>query len=105
MNYYFQTWHKFISPLDSIPIGYKYRCIYHARNTHFLTPDFDLYDTDIKGIMDSLVEFLGGVDDDDELPPLYVMPDHMPAADCISNFIVTRANSDLNIKVLSNAKN
>ena len=95
----FQTWHKFVSPLDSIPIGYKYSCISYARNTHFLTPDFDLYDKDMAGIFHSLVEFLGG--DEEDLPPLYVVADHMPAADCITDFITSRAQSPIKIKVFS----
>ena len=84
-----QTWHDFISPLDSIPIGYKYRCIKHARNTHFLTPDFERYNTDMKDVLGSLVEFLGG--DEEELPPLYAAPDHLAAADCVTSFLVNRA--------------
>jgi len=94
-----KTWHKFISPLDSVPIGYKYRCISYARNTHFLTPDFDLYDKDMAGILRSLVDFLGG--DEEDLPPLYVVADHMPAADCITDFITSRAQSQTKIKVFS----
>jgi len=94
-----KTWHKFVSPLDSIPIGYKYSCISYARNTHFLTPDFDLYDKDMAGIFHSLVEFLGG--DEEDLPPLYVVADHMPAADCITDFITSRAQSPIKIKVFS----
>ena len=99
LNMVFQTWHKFVSPLDSIPIGYKYSCISYARNTHFLTPDFDLYDKDMAGIFQSLVEFLGG--DEEDLPPLYVVADHMPAADCITDFITSRAQSPIKIKVFS----
>jgi len=98
-----KTWHKFISPLDSIPIGYKFRCISYARNTHFLTPDFEKYETDMKSVLESLVEFLGG--DEDDLPPLYVLPDQMPVADCITNFIHTKAKSNIpQLKVFSLTK-
>ena len=53
----------------------------------------------MAGIFHSLVEFLGG--DEEDLPPLYVVADHMPAADCITDFITSRAQSPIKIKVFS----
>jgi hypothetical protein len=31
-----KCWQEFLSPLDSIPIGYKYKCIQSSRVTHCL---------------------------------------------------------------------
>jgi len=95
-----ETWHGFISPLDSIPIGYQYLCILHARNTHFLTKEFPHYDTNMKKILGEIIEFLGG--DDGDLPPLYVLPDHNEAATCITDFILDKAgNTGVKLKIYS----
>jgi len=96
-----KCWQEFLSPLDSIPMGYKYKCIQSSRVTHNLTPDFEHYQTDYSKIMDSLVMFLGG---GDNLPPLYVMPDHMDTADCITQFILNKSSSKLNFKIFSLSK-
>ena len=96
-----RCWQEFLSPLDSIPVGYKYRCIQSSRVTHNLTPDFEHYQTDYKKIIDSLIRFLGGGVD---LPPLYVMPDHMDTADCITQFIMDRSMSETKLKVSSVSK-
>eukprot|EP00092_Neocalanus_flemingeri_P016616 GFUD01017977.1.p1 GENE.GFUD01017977.1~~GFUD01017977.1.p1 ORF type:complete len:495 (-),score=145.53 GFUD01017977.1:1213-2598(-) len=93
-----RCWQEFLSPLDSIPVGYKYKCIQSSRVTHNLTPDFEHYQTDYSKIMASLVQFLGG---GDKQPPLYVMPDHVDAADCITQFITNKANSQLDFKIFS----
>lgn len=95
-----ETWHSFVSPLDSIPVGYQYKCILHARNTHFLTKEFPHYDTNMQKILGELVEFLGG--DETDLPPLYVIPDHIEAASCITDFILDKAgNTGLKLKIYS----
>ena len=96
-----RCWQEFLSPMDSIPMGYKYKCIQSSRVTHNLTPDFEHYQTDYRKIMASLIQFLGC---GDNLPPLYVMPDHMDAADCITEFIATKASSQLNFKIFSLSK-
>jgi len=96
-----RCWQEFLSPLDSIPVGYKYKCIQSSRVTHNLTPDFEYYQTDYGKIMESLVRFLGG---GDELPPLYVMPDHMDTADCITQFITDKSKSKNTLKVFSLSK-
>merc|ERR1712107_505207 len=54
-----RTWHKFISPLQSVPLGYKFRCVEHARNTHYLTPDFEEFETDYVKVLESMTQFLG----------------------------------------------
>ena len=57
----------------------------------------------MKSVLGSLVEFLGG--DEDNLPPLYVLPDQMPVAACITNFIQTKAKSNIpELKVYSLTK-
>merc|ERR1719452_237431 len=38
-----RCWQEFLSPMDSIPMGYKYKCIQTSRVTHNLTPDFEHY--------------------------------------------------------------
>jgi len=96
-----RCWQEFLSPLDSIPVGYKYKCIQSSRVTHNLTPDFEYYQTDYGKIMESLLRFLGG---GDELPPLYVMPDHMDTADCITQFITDKSKSKNTLKVFSLSK-
>ena len=77
-------------------MGYKYKCIQSSRVTHNLTPDFEYYQTDYDKILGSLVRFLGGGDD---LPPLYVMPDHMDAADCVTQFIIVKLKSNNGIGI------
>ena len=51
----------------------------------------------MKAILESLLEFLDC--DEDDIPPLYVVPDHLEAADCILDFILTKAESELKPKV------
>jgi len=96
-----RCWQEFLSPLDSIPVGYKYKCIQSSRVTHNLTPDFEYYQTDYGKILESLVRFLGGGDD---FPPLYVMPDHMDAADCITQFIIDKSKSNKTLRIFSLSK-
>ena len=100
----FQSWHEFVSPLDSVPIGYKYKCIEHARNTHFLTKEFlSSYNTDMKKILGDIVEFLGG--DEEDLPPIYVIPDHSETATCITNCILDKAgDTRVKLKIYSLTK-
>ena len=38
------------------------------------------------------------------MPPLYVMPDHMDTADCITRFIINKSSSKLNFKTFSLSK-
>jgi len=96
-----RCWQEFLSPMDSIPMGYKYKCIQTSRVTHNLTPDFEHYQNDYKKIMDSLIQFVGG---ETKMPPLYVMPSHMDAADYITKFISTRAKTNQEFKVFSVTK-
>jgi len=94
-----RTWHKFISPLQSVPLGYKFRCVEHARNTHYLTPDFEEFETDYVKVLESMMQFLGVGNDQESLPPLYVVPDHLPVADWIMKFILDSAKSQIKPKV------
>jgi len=90
-----QAWTELISPLDSIPLGYKYRCVRHSRVTHNLTDDFEDYETDYKTVVRSLKEFLGGPGHlpSSSLPPLYVMPGvETEAAQCILRFMLDHAS-------------
>ena len=96
-----KCWQEFLSPLDSIPMGYKYKCIQSSRVTHNLTPDFEHFQKDYNKIMDSLVMFLGG---HDNLPPLYVMADHMDAAECVTQFIIEKSKSKLEFRIFSLSK-
>lgn len=54
-----RCWQEFISPLDSVPLGHKYKCVQHARVTHYLTTQFEHYQTDYRSIMNSLLQVLG----------------------------------------------
>ena len=47
-----------------------------------------MYEKDMSVVLSSMVEFLGG--DEEDLPPLYCFVDHMPAAECITNFITSK---------------
>ena len=87
-----RIWHEFLSPLDSVPVGYKYKCQQHARVTHHLTAEFEHYQTDYKVIIESLIQFLSR-NNEEMLPPIYVMPDHMDAAECITEFIVQKSST------------
>ena len=42
--------------------------------------------------MESLIQFLGGTKKG-KLPPLYVLADHMDAAECITEFIIEQSNA------------
>ena len=95
-----RTWQEFLSPMESVPVGYKYKCQQHARVTHHLTAEFEHYETDYRGIMESLVRFMGGTEEG-KLPPLYVMPDHMDAADCITEFIAQQSCARHPLRVFS----
>ena len=88
-----RIWQEFLSPLDSVPEGYKYKCQQHARVTHHLTAEFQHYQTDYKVIMESLIQFLSR-NREGKLPPIYVMPEHMDAAYCITDFIVQKSFTD-----------
>ena len=78
--------------LDSVPEGYKYRCLKHARVTHNLTSEFEYYETDYRVVMESLIQFLGGTNEG-KLRPLYVLADHKDAAECITEFIIEQSNA------------
>ena len=95
-------------------MGYTFRCLQYSRETHQLTKDFEHYNKDYKQILRKIEEQLGGTAG--QMPPLYVMSDHMEAANCITNFIrksignlrlcfqfdyysVTKAESKKNIKI------
>ena len=54
-----RCWQEFLSPLDSIPLGHKYKCQQHARVTHFLTQEFEHYQSDYRSVMASLIK-VGG---------------------------------------------
>ena len=86
-----RTWHEFLSPLN-VREEYKYRCLKHARVTHNLTSEFEYYETDYRVVMESLIQFLGGTNEG-KLPPLYVLADHMDAAECITEFIIEQSNA------------
>ena len=95
-----RTWHEFLTPLDSVPEGYKYRCLKHARVTHNLTSEFEYYKTHYRVFMESLIQFLGGTNEG-KLPPLYVLAHHMDAAECITEFIIEQSNAQVPLRVFS----
>ena len=87
-----RCWQEFLSPLDSIPRGYQYRCTKFSRVSHNLCPEFEMYATDYKQILASLQQFMSmGKSSDHTMPPIYVMPDHTEAAECITQFIMDKA--------------
>jgi len=87
-----RCWQEFLSPLDSIPLGYQYRCTKFSRVSHNLCPEFEMYATDYKQILNSLHQFLSkGQTTQSKLPPIYVMPDHAEAAECITQFMMDKA--------------
>jgi len=87
-----RCWQEFLSPMDSIPKGYQYRCTKFSRVSHNLCPEFEKYATDYTQIMSSLQQFLSlGQTNPSTLPPIYVMPEHMEAAECITQFIMDKA--------------
>jgi len=70
-----RCWQEFLSPLDSIPRGYQYRCTKFSRVSHNLCPEFEKYATDYKQILASLQQFMSmGKSSDHTMPPIYVMP-------------------------------
>jgi len=87
-----RCWQEFLSPLDSIPEGYQYRCTKFSRVSHNLCPGFEKYATDYRQILASLHQFMSvGRTSKSKLPPIYVMPDHTEAAECITQFIMDKA--------------
>ena len=75
-----RCWQEFLSPLDSIPEGYQYRCTKFSRVSHNLCPGFEKYATDYRQILASLHQFMSvGRASKSKLPPIYVMPDHTEA--------------------------
>jgi len=87
-----RCWQEFLSPLDSIPTGYQYRCTKYSRVSHNLCPEFERFATDYSQIFSSLQQFLSmGQTSQSTMPPIYVMPDHMEAAECITQFIMDKA--------------
>jgi len=94
-----RCWAELVSPLDSIPLGYAYRCVYHSRVTHNLTVDFEHYETDYSLIVRSLATFLNGGRRGAgcevaprALPPVYTMPGlEAEAASCILRFMLDKA--------------
>eukprot|EP00092_Neocalanus_flemingeri_P005857 GFUD01006304.1.p1 GENE.GFUD01006304.1~~GFUD01006304.1.p1 ORF type:complete len:481 (-),score=167.66 GFUD01006304.1:83-1525(-) len=87
-----RCWQEFLSPLDSIPKGYQYRCTRFSRVSHNLCPEFEKYATDYEQILSSLMQFLSvGQTDKAILPPIYVMPEHEEAAECITQFMMDKA--------------
>jgi len=92
-----KCWQEFISPLDSIPEGYRYRCIKYSRETHNISPDFEQYQSDYPKIMDSLQKFMNV--GSKSIPPIYVMPTHKEVAECITQFITERSGSNMEFKV------
>ena len=95
-----RVWQEFVSPGDSVPVGYKHKVQQHARVTHNLTPEFEHYVTDYRQIMTGLIKFLGGANDG-RLPPLYVMPGHQEAAACVTEFLVERSAATRSLRLLS----
>jgi len=93
------TWQEFVSPLDSVPLGYKFKCIQRARETHCLGPDFTQYREDMKDILDEILGFLQAGEGAGNLPPLYVGKDDMEAAENIANFITERAGSEVELRI------
>jgi len=96
-------WHKFLSPLDSIPEGYQYKCIRFARDTHNLCKNFEGYETDYSKILKELETFISKGKTSRKLPPIYVMPDHVEAAECITQFIMDKAGepNSLSLRVFT----
>jgi len=87
-----RCWQEFLSPLDSIPRGYQYRCTKFSRVSHNLCPEFERYATDYRQILASLQQFMSvGKTSTTTLPPIYVMPDHTEAAECITQFMMDKA--------------
>jgi len=87
-----RCWQEFLSPLDSIPKGYQYRCTKYSRVSHNLCPEFERFATDYTQILTSLRQFMSmGQTSQSTMPPIYVMPDHVEAAECITQFIMDKA--------------
>ena len=95
-----RCWQEFVSPGDSVPVGYKHKVQQHARVTHYLTPEFEHYVTDYREIMTGLIKFLGGARDG-RLPPLYVMAGNQEAAACVTEFLVERSAAVRPLRLLS----
>ena len=74
-----RCWQEFHSPLDRIPMGYLYRCTKYSRVYHNLCPEFERFPTDCSQILSSLQQFLSM--GQSTMPPMYVMQDHMKAAE------------------------
>ena len=53
--------------------------------------------------MQSLIAFLGGAKND-QLPPLYVLPDHTEAAECIAAFMGERSAARRPLRIFDLAK-
>ena len=87
-----RCWQEFLSPLDSIPLGYQYRCTKFSRVSHNLCPQFEMYATDYTQILNSLQQFLSkGQIIQSTMATIYVIPDHMEAAECITQFMMDKA--------------
>ena len=97
-----RVFHEFVSPLDSVPVGHKYKCQQHARVTHNLLPEFEYYQKDYRVLMTGLIAFLGGAGPaGSKLPPIYVAPRHKEAAECIAEFLVQRSAAVRQLRLFS----
>merc|ERR1719481_1800124 len=94
-----RCWTELMSPMDSIPTGYKYRCIRHSRVRHNLTVEFEHYETDYRQIVETFSAFISGgygkarsERNIARLPPVYSMPGlETEAAQCIMRFMLDKA--------------
>ena len=68
-----------------------------------LSQGFEHYQSDYHAIMQSLIAFLGGAKND-QLPPLYVLPDHTEAAECIADFMVERSGARRPLRIFDLSK-
>ena len=78
--------------MGSIPMGYQYRCTKYSKVSHNLCPEFERFSTDCSQILSSLQQFLSmGQTSQSTMPPIYVLPDLMEAAECITQLIMDKA--------------
>jgi len=92
---------EFISPIK-IPVGYRYQCNEKSKKTHNIPPDphdFNLYIEDYGLIFESMKNFMTSEDPGDSFLPLYVMSNHMEAAEFIVKLISEKAESDKKIAI------
>ena len=79
-------------------MGYKYEVLRFTRGTHCLTADFTLNKKNLKDVLERMLSFMR-VQNETEVPILFVGLKNLEPAEFITNFILEKAGSSANLRV------